>query len=188
MSIPTLTCIVPTCGRILLARLLGTLIPQMIPDDRVLVVGDGPQLWAERFCVGIPHVTYVEGPKTNCYGNAQRQHALALVETDYVIFADDDDRFIEGALLIMREAAEQAPGKPMLGQFIDKHGLVLWADPNIRQGNVSTQMICFPASIAKIGTWGARYEGDYDYIQSVASAVGEDAFVWRPNIWQTARG
>jgi len=188
MSRPTISCIVPTCGRITLARLFGTLLHQLSPDDRVIVVGDGHQPWSQRFCEGMRKVRYLDGPETHCWGNAQRQVALPLVTTDAVIFADDDDRFFEHALDTMRDGLEETPGRPLLGQMIDKHGLVLWMDQAIRQGNVSTQMVCFPRVLAQAGVWGNRYEGDLDYIQSVVAGTGEAAVVWRPNIWQTCRG
>ena len=182
-------CIVPTIGRITLARQIGTMLSQMREGDRVFVVGDGPQPWAHRFCEPLDArgVAYVDGPKTGCFGNAQRQYGLSLIrDVDVVCFADDDDRFAQGAWDIMREAHTAAPDALLLGQMVDKHGLVLWSDQVVRQGNVSTQMVCAPLALARMGTWGERYEGDMDYVSSLV-ALGCDV-VWRPNIWQVCRG
>ena len=188
---PTIGCIVPTMGRVLLARQLGTILPQMVEGDQVLVVGDGPQPWAEQFCRGLigRGVRYLEGPRTQCFGNAQRQAGLSsLADVDLVCFGDDDDRFVQGSWVIMREAAEAAPGALLLGQFVDRHGMVVWRDQTIRQGNVSTQCLCLPLTMAQRGTWGNRYEGDFDYVQSLMALDPCPTVVWRPNVWQVCRG
>ena len=39
-------------------------------------------------------------------------------------------------------------------------------DPQVRQGNIGTPNLVAPNVPGKLGTWGTRYEGDFDYIRS----------------------
>lgn len=183
-----LSVIVPTCGRRTLARAVASALTQLSHEDEVIVVGDGPQPAAQAFCRTIsPVVQYVEGPMTRCWGNTQRQVGLRCAVGDYVAFLDDDDIFVPGALPVMKAAVAESPSQPVLFQFVDRHGAVIWCDREVRQGNVSTQCVCVPNVTEKLGTWGERYEGDYDFITSTLACYGAGSVVWRPNIVQVQR-
>ncbi len=181
----SLSIIVPTCGRPSLKRTLDSCLVQMTPDDRIIVVGDGPQPASEELCTSVDErIIYLDGPLTKCYGHKQRQVGLPVAAEDYVVFMDDDDVFTPGALQVIRDAAGRWPGRPMLFQFIDKNGAVIWQRPELRQGNVGTPCIVLPNKPELFGTWGDRYEGDYDFIRSTVDRWpgGEQAIAWRPNI------
>lgn len=100
---------------------------------------------------------------------------------DYLLFMDDDDMYLPGALNTVRHALKESPGLPHLfrmrrdGHFHDELPRV----NTIRVGEVSTQMICFPNDPQRIGTWGTRYEGDFDFIASTLSLYPADVLVWR---------
>lgn len=185
----TFSIIVPTSGRVLLDRTLRSIVPQLEGEDEVIVVGDGPQPQAQTICRGFGRVVYIEHGPTHCFGNSQRQEGMRVATGDYLLFVDDDDVFVTGALQVVREAARRWPGRPMLFRFIDHNGLVLWRDPVVREANVSTAQIVFPNRPEYLGTWGDRYEGDYDFIRSTMDKWpgGDDAVVWRPNILIDAR-
>jgi glycosyltransferase involved in cell wall biosynthesis len=180
----TLSIIIPTIGRDTLPRALRSLLPQLAPGDEVLVVGDGVQPYADAVCAGVDQVRYLETPETHCFGNAQRQAGMAHATGDALAFLDDDDVARPRALAVMRAALAQFPDRVLICRFIDQHGLVLWRTPAIVQGNVSTQQIVVPNRPNWIGTWGDRYEGDLDFIQSTVARWpgGAGAVGWVPNV------
>jgi glycosyltransferase involved in cell wall biosynthesis len=168
---PTLSVIIPTVGRPALMRILEDLQPDLGDHDEVLVVGDGdyPQAALIVSAMGDERFAYYPGPVTACYGNAQRQYGMTLARGSHLCFFDDDDRVLTGGLRILRVLAGRYPSHLTLTRMIDKHGLLLWAEPELKQGNVSTQMILVPNIPSCLGTWGARYEGDYDFIASTVA-------------------
>ncbi|MDD5366930.1 MAG: glycosyltransferase family A protein [Gallionellaceae bacterium] len=179
---PTLSVIVPTCGRESLSRLLADLIPDLGEHDEVIVVGDGLQVPAKRIVVdrADPHVRYAETPPTYCFGNAQRQYGMTLARSSHLCFVDDDDHVLIGGLRILRRLAARHPLTVILSRMIDKRGLLLWMHEEVKQGNVSSQMILVPNVPAALGVWGARYEGDYDFLASTV-AYGWPVH-WSPTI------
>jgi hypothetical protein len=165
---PTLSIIVPTVGRPTLMRLLEEMEPDLGEHDEVLVIGDGPQpqaAWIVSTFVD-PRIRYFDGPETHCFGNAQRQYGMTQATGSHLCFFDDDDHVLTGGLRILRVLAGNRPTTFTLTRMLDKNGLVLWHQPVVMQGNVSTQMILCPNVPTSLGQWGARYEGDYDFISS----------------------
>ena len=103
---PMFTIIGPTHHRpILLRRTLQSLMAQTFRDFQVIVVDDSPQYVPpyEELNALAGHYTYVirsgrPGPA------GSRNLALKLVESEYVIFLDDDDSFDPGHLQALADA------------------------------------------------------------------------------------
>jgi len=184
---PSLSVIVPTVGRPVLLRLLEDLAPDLEPTDEVIVVGDGPQPQADLTvqAMACDQMRYVDGPATGCYGNAQRQLGMSLARGSHLCFFDDDDRVLVGGLRILRRLASAHPMTVVISRMIDKHSLILWQVPEVRQGNVSTQMLLVPNVPPRLGVWGDRYEGDYDFLTSTL-AYGWPV-QWSPTILADCR-
>jgi len=180
---PTLSIIVPTTGRISLLRAVYAALPSLGENDEILVVGDGPQPFAEQMIreVNDARVDYLDGPQTGCFGNAQRQAGMQMARGSHLVFVDDDDLPLVGYAAIWRVLCARHPHHVVLARMQDKFGNVLWDDQAIRQGNISTQMSAVPNVPARLGQWGTRYEGDFDFIQSTL-AVGHWPIAWSPTI------
>ncbi len=176
---PTLSVIVPTVGRPSLMRLLEQVQPDLGANDEVLVIGDGPQEKAEWIVSTFvdTRLRYLPGPETHCFGNAQRQFGMSQATGSHLCFFDDDDHVLTGGLRILHTLATKRPNTFTLTRMLDKHGRVVWHDPAVRETNVSTQMILCPNVPHRLGQWGARYEGDYDFISSTL-AVGQWPIHW----------
>lgn len=105
----TITVIIPTLGRPTLVRALRSVVDtQLGPEDEVIVVGDGPQPYAE-WAVGElhdPRVRYVEGAYTRRWGAAQYDHGMALSKGQWCMFLPDDDYAPPGALDAVRAGVE----------------------------------------------------------------------------------
>lgn len=181
----TLSVIVPTCGRLTLFRAVTSALLQCRPGDEVIVCGDGPQPQAEAAAKNFG-IRYLEGPSEHRWGHAQRNFAIPHATGDYLVFLDDDDAFVPNAFQAFRDAIAETPGRPIFFRFIDKNGCIIWRTQKLEQGDISTQCLCLPNLPGKVGTWGDRYEGDYDMAVSTLALWEPGAEVWRPNIVQVA--
>lgn len=183
---PRLSIVLPTVGRPSLERTLASIqVQRLLPGDEVLVVADGEQAMAQEAFhrSGLPGVFLsVPGPNGD-WGHTPRNRALGRAQGDYLLFIDDDDIYVPGALTAVREALGLHPGRPHLFRMVrPKYGDVLWRVPRIVQGNVSTQMIVVPNLPHRCGVWGTRYEGDLDFIRSTAALWPAEALVWREEV------
>lgn len=155
----TLSILIPTCGRSSLSRLLDSVRPQLASVDELLIRHD----------------------HTGDWGHTPRNVMMASAKGDYILSIDDDDVYLPDALDFVRAALALAPGRPHMfrlirgGRFGDD---VVWTDKVIREGNVGTQMICVPNVAGKLGRWGSRYEGDFDFIVSTLVLYPPDSLVW----------
>lgn len=190
MKTPTLTIIVPTQGRPTLERTLDSVREQLLPGDEVIVVVDthgmpldnlwlingrvalyGPQFWITSHDDGLHN-----------YGHAQINVGMACAHGDYLSFTDDDDVYTADALALMRAAATDCPGRPLLFRFRSHlGGTVFWLQPGlVEQACIGGHCCVFPNDPAHLGKWGDHYEGDFTFLRdSLASwaAVGVEP-VW----------
>ena len=106
-----LTIVTATCGRASLADTALSVLDQMAEGDEWLVVGDGPQPAAALYADQWPGVRYLETAPTANYGNSQREMGAQQAANGHVLFVDDDDVLVDGALAIIRQAvaASRAP-------------------------------------------------------------------------------
>ena len=99
---------------------------------------------------------------------------IAKATGDYLMFMDDDDEYVPDALQIVRDTIALNPGRPHLFCMETVEGRILWHDREVRDGNVSTQMIVVP-NVA-LPPWGDRYAGDLDFIEGAVVTLGRP--VW----------
>lgn len=179
-----LSVIVPTVGRPTLIVAIKDLLAEMIPEDEILVVGDGPQPDARAIAEGIdPRVRYLEHGPTRNWGHSQRNATMAMAQGTHIMFLDDDDRVVIGALPIIRSKVDKAPDKVHLFRMFHRNWVV-WENHEIRIENVSTQMVIVPNIPERLGVWGNRYEGDFDFIMSTVALYPnrENDVVWNEEI------
>lgn len=156
---PTLSIIVASAGRVSLDNTLASITSQMLPGDELLVDVNDNAPW----------------------GHAARQRKMHQASGDALLFIDDDDQYLPGGLDAIRRGFATAPTRPHLFQMqYDINNFVLWQDREVREGNVSTQMICVPNRPDRLGQWGSRYEGDYDFIRSTCERMGDP--VWHQDV------
>ena len=134
----TISFIVPTIGRPSLQATVASV-------DR----------WAEDELLVIKH-----DPPSGNWGNAERQHGQDLAKCEYIAFIDDDDVYVPEHRQMMADAIKENPGKPIVFRIQYPNGSKLWQPsnfagrpPEIRNGNISTQMFLFPNDKTKLGNW-----------------------------------
>lgn len=166
--------IVPTIGRPSLYRTIHSI--QATPDDEVIVVGESSEAEAVATVTGC---RFVQCPQGHDYGAAERTAGIAAARGHHLAFMDDDDIYLPRARALMADALDTVPDKPILFQMV-WNDCVLWREPTLRCGNVSSQMMLIPNDPAKLGRWGTRYEGDFDFLATMRWAPSE--IVWCPEI------
>jgi len=164
--------IVPTIGRPTLYRALQSITQQRGDDDEVLVVGESPSAAAVAAVAGC---TFVECARGHNWGAAERTAGIARARGQHLAFMDDDDIYLPGARQLMEDARATVRDKPILFRMV-WNDRVLWSEPALRVGNVSSQMMLIPNDKTKLGRWGTRYEGDFDFLASMRWAPSE--IVW----------
>lgn len=153
-----LSIVVASAGRRSLDTCVRTILHQMTPGDELLldVNMDSP------------------------FGNTARNRMMRKArEGNGLVFFDDDDRVL--SLRYMREAFVHEPDRMHMFR-IHWRNTILWHEPRVLPSNVSTQMICVPASWALFSAWGDRYEGDFDFIRGLADHFGESSIVWHDDV------
>lgn len=59
---------------------------------------------------------------------------------------------------------------------------ILWQEPTLKEGNVDSLMFVVPNDASRLGRWGNRYAGDYDFIASTAALYPAGSVIWCPEI------
>lgn len=180
---PTLTVITPTLGRESLKAMLDSLLPQLTPDDEVLVIGDGPRPRAGEICASYGNlvIKYWEIPLIMNFGNPQRNEAIRIAKCSHIHFLDDDDRSMDGAVATIKKAASLFPGRPLMFRM-PYTNTVIWRNPVVQVANVSGQMFVAPNDKGRLGKWSGKYGADYDFITSTCALYPPDSVVWRDEL------
>jgi glycosyltransferase involved in cell wall biosynthesis len=142
-----LSVIIASGGRRTLKRSIDSVVGQLETGDELLVDVNDDAPWGHRA------------------RNRQMQRAAG----DGVMFLDDDDVYLPGALSAARSALKDEPmAMHIFRMRYAANQTLLWSEPHVQLGNVSTQMVCAPTEIAVRHQWSERYEGDYDFIRAVS--------------------
>lgn len=157
--------LIPTIGRESLRLVLQDLLAQMQLKDEIFVIGDGPQPEGRAIAEGIdPRVTYLEEGPTRDWGHGLRNKVMPRATGTHIMSLDDDDRVTPSGVGQIKTALARHPETPHM--FRMHHiNYVVWRQQTISVGNVSTQLIAAPNVPKRLGIWGSRYEGDYDFIR-----------------------
>jgi glycosyltransferase involved in cell wall biosynthesis len=161
----TFSIIVPTRGRRSLRATLDSIVEQLEPGDEILV----------------------SCSRANDFGDSARQSLVERARGSHLVFIDDDDQFARGAFAAMRSFVREYPDRIGIFRMRYPDGRVLWREPVVRRGNVSTQMFCVPNVPGKLGSWactgvrvsrsGRRYDlADYAFIAETIALQEEPVF------------
>lgn len=166
-----LSIIVPTPDGEGLDALHASLAGQLAPGDELLIVGDthGGELDAvEAWCNahGATYLPYDAGH--HCWGHCQINHGMRHAAGDYLVFNDDDDTFAPGALAAIRRAiGHQVESRVLMFKFFaGRLGRTLPERYVVEESAIGGHCIVPPNDPARLGQWGCRYGGDFDFIRS----------------------
>lgn len=173
-----LSIILATSGRPSLALAMESAVCQMQDVDELIIAGGGPLAEALAEECG---VEWIDLPAGGDWGHSERNAAMPLAEGTHLLFVDDDDALLPGALATIRAAIATAPDLPHVFRMIDPHGRILPERPGLAQGHIGTPCLVAPNVPEKLGRWGHRYEGDFDFIRSTLAHYPDGA-VWHADV------
>lgn len=161
----TFSVLVPTIGkRLSLSRALDSITSQLVPGDELLLRVDD----------------------SHDAGATPRNLMMPRASGSWLLFMDDDDIYLPGALATVRKVLEKSRRVPHV--FRMRRGApfndVVPADGvrTLRVGQVSTQCIIVPNDPERLGEWGRRYANDWDFVFSTISKYPPGSLVMRPEI------
>jgi hypothetical protein len=173
-----LSVVIPTLGRATLADTLES----CADADEIVVVLDTAR--GGRMPCALPdNAVFAEGDFGVTGGHAGRAYGATLATGTHLAFMDDDDVYTDGAICLMRDAACDRPVIFKMAHY--QHG-ILWREPEVRFGNVSTQMFMVPNDPSKFGVWDPHMPGlpqpggDYTFLKGCCERMG--APVWRDEL------
>lgn len=172
-----LTVIVPTIGRSSLRATLASFASDLRADDLVIVATDGVRPEAEEvfddFSGGEANWMLLPCHESHDWGHSLRNEALDrfVEEGRYVWTLDDDDVATPGALEALRSRMDGgwAIFRMEFGPAHFAYGITCWREKQLRFGDIGTPMTLAPRCGAR---FGSRYEGDWDYVQSLQVELG----------------
>lgn len=191
---PTFTVIIPTREphRPLERTLLSITHQELVPGDQVIIVGDiydGPLAQTEALVTAMHYEYLAHDAGQHYWGNPQRNYALPYARGDYLLWIDDDDIFTKHAFAIIRDVVRGLPRPcPVLFRFRAADGRILWQDHTVRLSWIGGHEFVTPNLPDKLGYWGNRYAGDFDFIRSTLDLWGGDqVVVWREEMIAISR-
>ena len=175
----TLSIVIPTLGRPTLERTLAS----CADADEIIVAFDKSRGATDLPCVTPSNAKILEGSWGITGGHGGRQEGIRHAAGTHLAFFDDDDEYTAGAIETMRDAACDMPVIFRVRHY--QHGII-WRDPNIWFGNVTTQQYVVPNRPELFGEWTPirpdwpQPGGDCSFIQGCAERFG--GVVWRDDV------
>jgi glycosyltransferase involved in cell wall biosynthesis len=171
--------IVPTIGRPSLAQTLASI--ETRPGDEILVVCDEQAAsLVGSFVANKYGARFVHCPKGGDWGHAERNFAMPLARGQYIAHVDDDDTYVPGMRVLMEDAIQKTPCRPVLFRMRSPNGVTLWQEPRIYCGNVGTGQYLHPNRPTMLGTWGSFVGGDCHFLET--SKWKAEDYVWRHEV------
>jgi glycosyltransferase involved in cell wall biosynthesis len=202
---PLLSVIVPTVGRPSVERAVNSLLRQgeWLPYEVILVGDTHGGTWAEQLpraralAEQYPeHVRYVEHDGgVHMVGHPQRNFGATVARGRYLSWLGDDDVYCRFAFpSIARALRARVFDHPRdqrvhLFRWISPWKQLMWHTAGfLEEGHIDAECIVAPNVPDKLGVWGNRYQGDFDFIaETVEHWGGLEKVIWQPEIIAQAR-
>jgi hypothetical protein len=108
------------------------------------------------------------------WGHEARDQAMPRALGTHLMFLDDDDAYVAGALVNVRGVLEREPDRVHIFRMLYPDGRVIWSSPTVACGNISTIMLVVPNVPGKLGSWGSSYEGDFQFLSETLALRAEE--------------
>lgn len=163
MASSRLSFIVPTCGRATLARTLASI--EIESGDEILVRCD----------------------TNSTFGNTSRDALMQQATGTHLLFMDDDDAYLPGALAFVRKEVEAWPEHIHVFRMESQGDNNPWNGAEVRPGNVGTPMFVWPIGCS-FASWAEDLTGqsDFQFISKTVTASGRD-LMWHEEVLAVVR-
>ena len=176
--------IMPTVGANTLQRALGALEGAgLAGDDELILVGDGDPHGVEDMlaaasinatCRYAPLV-----PQGGCVGQPARNYGMGLATGTHLVFTQDDQMMMPNAIAGIRRVVAEVPDAPHIFRVIPHCRAVVPIENFAAEGAIDGDCIV-PPNDDKLGQWGMRYNGDWDFIRE--TLVNHDSVVFHAEL------
>jgi len=128
-----------------------------------------------------------ENDNLGYWGHGVRNKYQKELKGDYILHADDDDIYIDGAISKIKESISEHNGKMLLFKFYHNFNKnqYIWKTPVLMLNNIGTPCGAIPNIPERMGTWGYKYGGDFDFYNSCEFEtvfIDEYIYVVKPKI------
>lgn len=159
----------------------------------MLIIGDtfdAPLAWlaAEIEGMGPPYRFLPHDAGHHCWGHCQINYGITQALGDYLVFNDDDDVFTPEALHIIRARIQEQPSpRPLMFKFFAARlGRTLPERYEVVESAIGGHCLVTPNIPGRLGQWGERYGGDFDWIVSTLEHWPEGP-TWYDDVIASAR-
>lgn len=182
----TFSIVVPTIGRASLKNTLASIKSQeLVPQDEVILVGDGHRPEAEEiFNNSGLNGRYIYTSFEGKHGRMPRTLGIGIAQNDFIMLLDDDDTYVSGMLREVRATVHKRPGLYLYKTQWPDNGMRIPKEEKIYCGNVTSGCVVTSNIVGKIGRWEEPYNGDFAFIYSTAQLWGPKN-VFYPNLTLT---
>lgn len=172
--------ICPTIGRPQLRRLLESLGPAgaCMDDELVLIVdGEYPEahVMASEAALPCKLQTVTINPPGGCVGQPARNVGVAIAQGTHLVFTQDDNVLLADVLSNMRGLVDAEPDRPHIWRVMPRAGFVVPTVKTITEGCIDGDCFVVPNVPGRLGRWGMRYNGDFDWITSTLAHYPDGA-------------
>ncbi|HVN59829.1 MAG TPA: glycosyltransferase [Gaiellaceae bacterium] len=154
--LPTFSIVIATKGRESLTGAFASAASQLRPGDEILVLCNDAGDW----------------------GHSARNAAMPRAAGTHLLFMDDDDEYLPGALDAIRRFSAEHPDR--IGIFRMRYfedGRYVWNRREFRYKNVGTPCFVVPNVPGKLGRWDTSWPGgDWSFIEETVALQGPPVF------------
>ena len=164
-----------TIGKNSIFRMLNSLKMQLTKEDYITVVFDAKDVdnvfnkvktMLDEDFICKTNLIYEE-KNLGYWGHGIRNKHNDFKEGDYILHADDDDRYVDGAIDFIKK--NLVKDKINIFKMKKNNDQVCWSEKKVRIGNISTQCGVIPISMNKDATWENFYGGDGAFYEKLCS-------------------
>lgn len=166
----SLNVILTTIGRESLKRMLGSLVNQLNENDYLTIISDDKHgyvgsLWSSfDFKCAVIHIA--NPVSLGYWGHGSRNKWQNKLPGTFLLNADDDDRYTDGAFDKIREAAKEQ--KLYIFKHEDNRNFAWSIAGTVDLGNIGTSCGVIP-NTNDLPEWKLVYGGDADFYKQLAT-------------------
>lgn len=185
---PTFHILVATNGRPSMIKLVDSLRDQLLENDGLTIVFDGPDAynrskyddsWISGFKSKVNII--VQDKNTGFWGHPIRQKHVSLLDpkTTFVMHADDDDYYLPNSFNKLRTICNDSNTLYIAKMdYLHNSDLIIpRQNLIIKESDIGNPNGITPYDLAPLGTWGNNYLGDFEYYNTLQKHVNNIVFL-----------
>jgi hypothetical protein len=186
--IPTFHILISSNGRRSILQLLHSLRDQLLENDAITIVFDGPDAYDkstynDSWLIGHKSKINVitQDENTGYWGHPIRQKYVSLLnpKTTFIMHADDDDIYLPNSFNKLRMLCTD-PNVLYIAKMNysnDLNKIIPSQNEDIIEGDIGNPNGITPFNLAPLGKWGLSYTGDFEYYNTLQQHVNKIVFL-----------